>query len=204
MNDDNTMDLLDLDDGASMDALPDATPFAAPRPKKPWLLLGIGLLVIVLATYIIVRTIGGDSSSTMDVDLDMPAIVVDGGDAGAVDVNPNVRPDVVAADVNVVPVAPMAPVAPQPVAQPQPQPQPVVQPRPLPKPQPVAAPGDAGGVPTRIVEDRKTVTFDPDKPVAAKPKPKPAAKKAPAQPAKPKAAKSVSASNGGWYVQFGS
>ena len=34
MNDDN-LDLLDLDDGASMDALPDAAPFAAPRPKKP-------------------------------------------------------------------------------------------------------------------------------------------------------------------------
>lgn len=202
MNDDNTMDLLDLDDGASMDALPDAAPFAAPRPKKPWLLLGIGLLVIVLATYIIVRTIGGDSSSSMDVDLDVPAIVVDGGDAGGViDVNPNARPDVVAADANVVPAQPV-PVAPtQPVAeQPKPQPQPAVQPRPLPKP--VAMPGDAGGVPTRVVEDRKAVTFNPDRPATAKPKPKPVQKKA--APAKPKAAKTVSAANGSWYVQFGS
>lgn len=202
MNDDNTMDLLDLDDGASMDALPDAAPFAAPRPKKPWLLLGIGLLVIVLATYIIVRTIGGDSSSSMDVDLDVPAIVVDGGDAGGViDVNPNVRPDVVPVDVNVAPVAPSVPAQPE-VVQPKPQPQPTVQPRPMPKP--VAAPGDAGGVPTRVVEDRKAVTFNPDKPVASKPKPKPAAKKAATQPAKPKTTKTVSAANGSWYVQFGS
>ncbi|MCM1294565.1 MAG: SPOR domain-containing protein [Muribaculaceae bacterium] len=200
MNDDNTMDLLDLDDGASMDALPDAAPFAAPRPKKPWLLLGIGLLVIVLATYIIVRTIGGDSSSSMDVDLDVPAIVVDGGDAGSViDVNPNVRPDVVPVDVNVAPVAPSVPAQPD-VAQPKPQPQPTVQPRPL--PQPVAAPNDAGGVPTRVVEDRKAVTFNPDRP-ATTAKPKPAPKKA-AQPVKPKPAKTVAASNGSWYVQFGS
>ena len=41
MNDDN-LDLLDLDDGATMDTLPDAVPFAAPRPKKPWLLLTVG------------------------------------------------------------------------------------------------------------------------------------------------------------------
>ena len=41
MNDDNSLDLLDLDDNGAMDTLPEATPFAAPRPKKPWLLLGI-------------------------------------------------------------------------------------------------------------------------------------------------------------------
>ena len=41
MNDDNNLDLLDLDDDSgSMDTLPDAVPFGAPRPKKPWLLFG--------------------------------------------------------------------------------------------------------------------------------------------------------------------
>jgi hypothetical protein len=29
------LDLLNLDDNGSMDSLPDATPFASPRPKKP-------------------------------------------------------------------------------------------------------------------------------------------------------------------------
>ncbi len=196
-NDDNTMDLLDLDDGASMDALPDAAPFAAPRPKKPWLLLGIGLLVIVLAVYIIVRTIGGNDTSSMDVNLDAPAIVVDGGnDAVPMDVNPNpTRPEV-------VPAAPVAPaVAPTPVPAPQPATQP--QPAPQPKPQPVVTPNDAGGVPTRVIEDRKAVTFNPDKPAAAKPKPKPAAKKA-TTPARKATPKKVASQNGSWYVQFGS
>lgn len=200
MNDDNTMDLLDLDDGASMDALPDAAPFVAPRPKKPWLLLGIGLLIIILAVYIIVRTIGGNDASSMDVDLDAPAIVVDGGnDMPTMDVNPNpVRPDV-------VPVAPGAVPPPAPVVAgaPVPPPAPVapaVQPAPQPAVQPAAAPAnDMGGVPTRVVEDRKAVSFNPDKPVA---KPKPAAKK-PAPAPKP-APKKVAAQNGGWYVQFGS
>ncbi|MDE6250061.1 MAG: SPOR domain-containing protein [Alphaproteobacteria bacterium] len=205
MNDDNTMDLLDLDDGASMDALPDAAPFVAPRPKKPWLLLGIGLLIIILAVYIIIRTIGGNDTSSMDVDLDAPTIVVDGGnDVPAMDVNPNpVRPDV-------MPVAPGAvpPPAPQmigsgmPVPTPVPsaQPAPVAQPAPKPAAQPVAAPAsDMGGVPTRVVEDRKTVSFNPDKPAA---KPKPAAKKP--TPAPKPSPKKVAAQNGGWYVQFGS
>ena len=37
-NEDNNLDLLDLDDADTMDTLQDAVPFAAPRPKKPWLL----------------------------------------------------------------------------------------------------------------------------------------------------------------------
>lgn len=207
MNDDNTMDLLDLDDGASMDVLPDAAPFVAPRPKKPWLLLGIGLLIIILAVYVIVRTIGGNDASSMDVDLDAPTIVAQGGnEVVTMDVNPNpVRPDV-------MPPVPGAAVPPQPqmigsgmpVPPPapsvQPAPQPVAQPAPKLVPQPVAAPAnDMGGVPTRVVEDRKAVSFNPDKPVA---KPKPTAKKP--TPAPKPAPKKVAAQNGGWYVQFGS
>ncbi|MBP3316701.1 MAG: SPOR domain-containing protein [Alphaproteobacteria bacterium] len=179
MNDDN-LDLLDLDDGASMDALPDAAPFAAPRPKKPWLLLTVGLVVIVLATYVIIRTVGGQSSSAIEVDLDAPAIVVDGAPAP---------------DMNVMPPAPKPVAQPQPVAQPKPAPQPVAQ------PQPVQA---TPGVPVRVVEDRKEVTFNPNaapapKP-AAKPAPKPVAKAQPKPAPKPAVTKSVY----DWYVQLGS
>lgn len=188
MNNDDNLDLLDLDDTAS-DTLPEAAPFAAPRPKKPWLLLGVGLLVIILATYIIIRTIGGDSSSSIDVDLDAPAVVVDGAPAPVADVN-------VPSDTIVVP-----PVA----AEPAPTPAPVAQPQPA---APVAEPATVTpGVPVRVVQDRKEVTFNPDKPVAqpkpaAKPQAKPAAKKT--APAKKPAPKPQVAPKGSWYVQFGS
>lgn len=190
MNNDDNLDLLDLDDGAAVDALPDATPFVTPRPKKPWLLLGVGVLVIILATYIIVRTIGGDSSSSVEVDLDAPAIVVDNpGDT--IDVPPLPQPEPVA--VQEMPMArPPMPPAPAPVANPAPVP-------------------ENAGSPVRVIEDRKPVTFNPDKPAPVAPvvkpaAPKPVAKKPVAKPAAPKPApkKQVSAVNGSWYVQFGS
>lgn len=187
MNDDNSLDLLDLDDNGAMDTLPDATPFVAPRPKKPWLLLSVGLVVIVLATYVIIRAIGDESSSSIEVDLDAP-VVVDAGQG---------------ADMNVMPPVQPVQVQPQPVAQPQPKPQPVVQ------PQPVAA---TAGVPVRVIEERKEVKFNPvaeSKPVAQpKPAAKPAAKpvaKAAAKPAAKLVAKTVAKPvAGAWYVQFGS
>ena len=179
MNDDN-LDLLDLDDTDSVDTLPDVPAFAAPRPKKPWLLLTVGLVAIVLATYVIIRTVS-DDSSTMDVNLDVPVAVVD---ANGVPV-----------DMNVMPQPKPQPVA----AQPQPAPQPVVQPaveQPKPKPQPVAQPvQQTAGMPVRVIEERKEVKFEPTKSVAkpaAKPQPKPAAKPV---------AKTATYS---WYVQFGS
>ncbi|MBO5946691.1 MAG: SPOR domain-containing protein [Alphaproteobacteria bacterium] len=188
MNDDNSLDLLDLDDNGAMDTLPDATPFAAPRPKKPWLLLGVGLVVIVLATYVIIRAIGDDSASSIDVDLDAPVVM----DAG------------VPADMNVLP--PVQPV------QAMPQPQPVqVQPMPVAKPQPMAA---TAGVPVRVVEERQEVKFNPvaetktvaqPKPVAAKPVAKPVAKKTATKPVAKSATQTVSKPvAGAWYVQFGS
>lgn len=189
MNDDNNLDLLDLDDGASMDALPDAAPFAGPRPKKPWLLLGVGLVVIILATYIIIRTIGGDSSSSVDVDLDAPAVIVDGMDAPAVNVAPAPVPAQVAPAAQPAPMPP----APQPAAQPAPQP--VAHPAPV---------ESTAGVPVRVIEDRKEVTFNPDKP-AAKPAAKPATTKPAARPAAKKPVqKQAAAPKGSWYVQFGS
>ena len=117
MNNDDNLDLLDLNDDAdSMDTLPDAAPFAQPRPKKPWLLLAVGVVVIILATYIIIRTIGGDSSSTMQVDLDGPAIMVE-GEAGA-PVNVATVPNVPANVAQPVPQPPEKPVAQKPAAKP--------------------------------------------------------------------------------------
>lgn len=187
MNNDDNLDLLDLDDTTVNDTLPDAAPFVNPRPKKPWLLLGIGVVVIILATYIIVRTIGSDSSSSIEVDLDAPAVVVDTpGDT--------------------ITVPPM----PTPDAQPaNPAPTPVqVQPSPAPAPRPAPAPVQENvSAPVRVIEDRKPVTFNPDKPApAAKPAAKPVQKKPVAKKPAPKPApkKQVAAANGSWYVQFGS
>lgn len=199
MNDDNSLDLLDLDDNGSMDALPDAVPFGAPRPKKPWLLLTVGLAVIVLATYIIIRAIGDEDSSSMQVDLDVP-VMVDDGAGQAVPVDMNVMP-------------PVQPVQVTPKAQPVQQvtkTQPVVAEnvQPVVKPVPVQ---ETAGVPVRVIEERKEVKFNPEaaKPVAQPRAVKPAAKSAtktavksqPKPVSKPVADKPVA---GAWYVQFGS
>lgn len=200
MNDDNNLDLLDLDDNATMDTLPDAVPFGAPRPKKPWLLLTVGLAVIVLATYIIIRAIGDEDTSSMEVDLDVP-VMVDNGAGQAVPVDMNVMPP-----VQPVQVAPQPKPIPQPAAKPAPQPQPA----PVAQPQPVQP---TAGVPVRVVEERKEVKFNPEavaKPVvqpravkpAAKPAVKPAAKPVAKPKAQPKPQPQVAA--GSWYVQFGS
>lgn len=186
MNEDNNnLDLLDLDDENGVDTLPDAAPFAAPRSKKPWLLMGIGVVVIILATYIIVRTVGGNSSSSIDVDLDAPSVVIDGADT--IDVP---APAPVPADATPEPVAAVVPA-----------------PAPVPAPKPVVAPTqETAGVPVRVVEDRKAVTFNPDKPVAKQPvAKKPAAKKTVQKVAPKKTVKQqVATTHGGWYVQFGS
>lgn len=197
MNNDDNLDLLDLnDDTESMDTLPETSQFATPRPKKPWLLLGVGLLVIVLATYIIIRVIGGDSSSSVEIDLDAPAVVVDGENAQEVTVDTNAAP--VPVNVGEGGAAPVPTKAPEvkPVAQP------VTEPAPAPKVENVQANPSA---PVRVVEDRKEVTFNPDKvetkKQAAKPATKPAAKKTAAKKTTPKV---QTAPKGSWYVQFGS
>ncbi len=187
-SEDNTnLDLLDLD-GDTSDSLPEVA-FTTPRPKKPWLLLGIGLVVIALATYIIVRTVGGNSSSTVEIDLDAaPEVIVDGGDMPM----PQPMPDV----------------------NPQPLPMPPVQTAPVVQPQPEAVPQKTAPVVTepepnvRVVEDRREVVFNPEKPVV---EPKPVVKKAEVKPVAKKAAqkpavKKAEKTSGGaaWYVQFGS
>ena len=196
-NEENNMDFLDLDDDTPVETLPETTPFAAPRPRKPWMLMGLGLVVIVLATYIIIRTIGGDSSRSVEINLDAPEVVSEP------------EPVVVPAPSDTLNV-PARPVAVAPVPTPvQPAPQPVVQPKPV--QQPVV---ETNGVPVRVVSDRRDVTFNPDKPaVETAPAPKPVAQPKPVVKPQPKpvakpAAKSVQKSapiaSGKWFVQFGS
>ena len=187
MDKDENLDLLDLEDANDVDALPEATPFSNPRPKKPWLLMGLGIAIIVLATWIIVAKIGGDSSDSVNIDLDVPVESVD-------------RPAEPVADLNVPPRPGEGPQHPGMGPQPMPAPAPVEQPAPAPMERPaIMAPVAETGNPVRVIEDRKEVTFNPDKPVAQKPAVKPA-KKAVA-PVK----KTVTASsNGDIYVQFGS
>ena len=180
MDKEESLDLLDLEETDEVDALPEATPFSSPRPKKPWLLMGLGIAIIVLATWIIVAKIGGDSGTSVNIDLDVPTETMD-------------KPAEPVADLN-VPVKPVE-VAPQPVVT-QPAPEPVVE-RPA-----IMQPVAEVGKPVRVVEDRKEVTFNPDKPVTQKP----AAKKAtPAKKATAPVKQTVtSSSNGDIYVQFGS
>lgn len=193
MNDENTnLDLLDLD-GDSSDALPEVA-FATPRPRKPWLLLGVGLVVIALATYVIVRTVSGDSSSSVEIDLDgEPSVMVDGGDVSAPVSDTNTQP------LQVPDNAPGVVAQPVPVVQVQPQPEPQkVEVKPVVEDEPNV----------RVVEDRREVVFNPNKVESApvvKPVVKPVQKKSVSKSVtKPVAKKAVSTSGASWYVQFGS
>ena len=193
MNNDDNLDLLDLNDDAdASDALPEAAPFAAPRPKKPWLLMGLGVLVIIIAVIVIIKLTDGDkSSSSMEIDLDAPVVAVEGVDADAPLVVPAPQPG--AQPANVAP-------APKPAPQPQPAPQPVAQPQPV-------VQNTTPGVPVRVIDDRQDVTFNPDKAAAAKPAAKPVAKPA-AKPARANTQAQQRAQTAprtySWYAQIGS
>ncbi|MBO7053154.1 MAG: SPOR domain-containing protein [Alphaproteobacteria bacterium] len=177
------LDLLDLNDEEDVDSLPEATPFSVPRPKRPWLLLGLGVAIIVLSTWIIIARVVSGSGSTVSVDLDAP-------------VTAEVQKPAPVEDLK-VPPKPVVP--PKPIEKPKAAPAPA--PAPAPKPEEVK-PVESDGNPIRVVQDRKDVTFNPDKP-APKPAAKPQAQKpapAPAPAKKPAA----TATNGSIYVQFGS
>lgn len=201
MNDEN-LDLLDLDDADNSvdDNLPDATPFVAPRPHRPWLLLVIGLAIIVLAVFIIIRVVGSNSSSSIDVDLGAPVVVEER--APAVQPMPQPMPE-----PQVIQVMPVPGPVPQPMVanqpRPMPQPAPVVANQPAPAQPQIAAPVQS----QRVIEDRRDVTFNPERAtVTPKPIPAPAPNTAKTS-TKPKPAPKPAVqkvANGGWYVQFGS
>jgi outer membrane biosynthesis protein TonB len=172
MDQEENLDLLDLEQDTEVDTLPEAAPFTTPRPKKPWLLMGVGIAIIVLATWIVVARIGGDSGTTINVDLDTPVEKVE----------PTAAP---VADLK-VPEKPAVPVKAEEKA---------------PAPKPVEAkPVESDGNPVRVVEDRKEVTFNPEKTTAA---PKQTIT-APAKKATVAPKQTATASNGSVYVQFGS
>ena len=176
MDQEQDLDLLDLEEESAVDTLPEAAPFTAPRPKKPWLLMGLGVAIIVLATWIIVARVGSDSGTTVNIDLDAPIQKVDNAPQPVADLNVPAKP---------VEVAPKA--------------KPVEEPKPA---KVEEKPAETDGTPVRVVKDRKEVTFNPDKPAAKPAAKKPAAKPA----AAPKVATKpvATASNGSIYVQFGS
>jgi len=184
MDKEENLDLLDLEDTNEVDTLPEATPFSSARPKKPWLLMGLGIAIIVLATWIIVARIGNNSGTSVSVDLDapVPENVEKADTAPVADLNVPAKP------VDVAPQPQQQIVAP--LAQPTTDAKPVAQ-------KPVAENGN----PVRVIEDRKEVVFNPDKPVAQKPVAKAPAKKA-TTTTTPK--QTATASSGSIYVQFGS
>lgn len=178
MDQDQELDLLDLEeDASSVDALPEAAPFTSPRPKKPWLLMGLGVAIIILATWIIIARVSSDSGTTVNIDLDAPVQKVEEVQQPVADLNVPSKP---------VEVAPKSePKAAEPVKE-----APVVE-----------KPVETNGAPVRVVNDRKEVTFNPDK--ESKPVAKPVVKAA-TKPAPKAAPKPVATSNGSVYVQFGS
>lgn len=178
MEPEQDLDLLDLEDTAAVDTLPEATPFSSPRPKRPWLLMGLGVAIIVLATWIIIARVGGDSGTSVNIDLDAPVETVDDATAEMPDLKVPPKSDDVAVKPEVKPV-----------------PAPVVE---KPQPAPVETkPVETNGTPVRVVADRKEVTFNPDKATVEKPAAKPAAKKTVSKPV-------ATATSGNIYVQFGS
>lgn len=173
-NQEENLDLLDLEDDNEADVLPEVTPFSAPRPKRPWLLMGVGLAIVVLATFIIIVRVGKDSGSSVNVDLDAPTEMVDVPSAPVADLN--------VPDKNVKTEQKAEKIAQKPVEN---------------------KPVETDGTPVRVVEDRKEVTFNPDKPVE-----KTVVKQSVGQKkitaSVQKAKTPVATSTGNIYVQFGS
>lgn len=185
MEQDENLDLLDLgEENEEVDALPEATPFSAPRPKRPWMLMGLGFAVIVLSTWIIVSRIGSNSGSTVSVDLDAPVVTAEVPEAPVADLKVPEKKATVEKKAEKV----------------------AAKPEPVKEAAPVVKPVETDGTPIRVVEDRKEVTFNPDKAPVAKTTTtaaaKPVAQKKTATPTVKKTP--VATATGNIYVQFGS
>lgn len=168
MPDDKNLDLLDLEDeDVALPELPESDPFCAPRPKRPWLLFGLGLLVVILATYIIVSVIRSSDDDSVDISLDAPTAPL----AEPVDSDAFAN----GADKLILGAGDDVP------------------------PTPVVT-----GAPTRVVEARGDVKFDPSAtPVVEAPKPRPIAKPETVKP-KPVQKPVAKPVAGGYSVQFAS
>lgn len=179
MAEDKNLDLLDLeDDAGTLPDFPESDPFCHPRPKRPWLLFGLGILVVILATYIIISVIKSGDDDSVDISLDTPVVEQGADEAPANEFTSGADRLILGADERPAVAAPV-----------------------------VAAPSApvAVGTPTRTVEARRNVTFNPDAtPAVEAPKPRPIAKP---EVAKPKPVQKSSAAKpvaGGWSVQFAS
>ena len=71
---DDKLDLLDLDDEIDLPDVPEDGALAcSARPRRPWLLFGAAVIVIILAIYIIVRIVMHNSATdSVEIDLTAP------------------------------------------------------------------------------------------------------------------------------------
>ncbi|MDR0803896.1 MAG: SPOR domain-containing protein [Rickettsiales bacterium] len=67
------LELLELEDDSDIEQL-GGDPFASPRPRRPWLFIGLGVLIIAMAVFIILRVVGTGSRDSLDIDLDAPVV----------------------------------------------------------------------------------------------------------------------------------
>lgn len=158
MAEDLQNEVLEFDDDA-LPELPDDNPFEEAKPKKPWLLVGVGVVAVTLIVVVVLKlmTGGGEGPGLIEIPIE-PTNVADA---------PN--PDFVDQANKLVAVDNDKPV----------------------------------GMPERIVENRKDVKFDPDKPSVRRPKPRPIGGK-PSRPDAPARVAQVAPKPGTWSVQVGS
>ncbi|MDR2269030.1 MAG: SPOR domain-containing protein [Rickettsiales bacterium] len=153
-------EVLEFDDD-SLPELPDDNPFEDTGTKRPWLLVGIGVVAITLVVVVVLKlTMGGRDSETGLIEIPI--------ESAALEDVPS--PDFVDQANKLVAVDNEKPT----------------------------------GMPERVVDNRKSVSFDPDKPTVRRPKPRPIVGKSskPARDSSP--AKTAQISGGRWMVQVGS
>jgi len=147
MADDNQLENEILDfDGDALPELPEDNPFETERARRPWLLVGVGVLATVLVLAVVLKLFidKGEETGLIEIPIDAPTVTAPGDDVAA-------KPD------------------------------------------------STLGMPERVVEPRKPVTFDPDKPVVQRPKPRPIS----GQTAAVKTPAATAPKSGVWSVQFG-
>ncbi len=175
------LDLLDLDDEIDLPELPEDGALAcSPRPRRPWLLFGAALIVVILATYIIVRIVmHNNATDSVEIDLTEPQPATE-------QVAPAPAPNDFSASADKV-------IAGQPEAA-------GTQVRVVEDRKDVVFKSDAPSAPVKAMPK-----VEPPKPrPVAKPAPVPAAEPAAPKPAAKPMVKPQTAATSNFYVQFGS